>query len=181
MSHEPKKQFDLSKTIPKMCSEIALLDPGSLARLRRMDPLGPGEAEFWKLAVSHHYRTDQVGIMLIKLLAILTPKGQPGKKVLHIPQMPLGKLLARIENSRPLLSETRLLRFIALPFEKRPEALERICFLIAAKGHDGLDCVGLAKLLFYPEVNHTRILARAYFSSLNSELKDTSNKKEDIT
>ena len=174
MPNKQDMKSDLTQIIPGMCGEIARLDPGSLARLRRMDPAGSGEAEFWKIAVSHEFRTDQAGMMLVKLLAILTPKGQPGKKQLHDHSIQLGKLLATGKNNKPLLSETRLLRFIALPFDKRPDSLERICRMIAANGHEGLNCTELARLLFSPYVQHTRRLARSYFSSL----EQTSNEKD---
>ena len=181
MPNKQDMKSDLTQVIPGMCSKIARLDPGSLARLRRMDPAGPGEAGFWKLAVSHGFRTDQYGMMLVKLLAILTPKGKPGEKQLHDRSIQLGKLLATgknnnplLKNNNPLLSETRLLRFIALPFDKRPESLERICRLIAANGHKGVDCVELARLLFFDDVKHTRHLARSYFSNP----KQTSNEKD---
>ena len=178
MPNKHKSKPGLAEIIPKMCHEIAHLDSGSLARLRRMDPLGPGEAEFWKLAIFHElHQTDQVGMMLVKLLALLTPKGQSDIKQLHKFGNSLGKVLAANKNGKPLLSEMRLMRFIALPFEKRPESLERICRLIASNGHKGLDCVDLARLLFYHDVKHTRNLARHYFSNL----KGPSTEKETVT
>ena len=165
MRYEPKTP-KLTDAIPKMCGEIVILGRGSLARLRRMDLSGPGEPEFWKLVVSHQFRKDQYGMILIKLFAILTPKGQSGGIRLHAPDIPLGKLLANSKSGRPLLSETRFLRFIALPFDKRPEALERICRQIAANGHNGVDCRELANLLFFNDVKQTRKLARFYFSEI---------------
>ena len=177
MSGKTGKKPDFAETISRMCGSIARLDPGSLARLRRMDPIGPGEAEFWKLAVSHNFRANQSGMMLVKLLAILTPKGPSDEKVLHNSSISLGKLLATGKSDKPLLSETRLLRFIALPFSKRYESLERICRLIANNGHEGVDCVGLARLLFYPDLENTRSLARFYFSNL----EDNSSEKEQTT
>ena len=174
MLNKQETKPDLDEVISKVCGKITRLDPGSLARLRRMDTSGPGEAEFWKLAVSHGFRTDQTGMMLVKLLAILTPKGQPGEKQLHDRSIQLGKLLATGKNNKPLLSESRLLRFIALPFDKRPDSLERICRLIAANDHEGINCTELARLLFYPHGKHTRHLACHYFSNL----EDTSNEKE---
>ena len=177
MQNKPNAKFDLYNAIPKICKEISLLNPGDLARLCRMDPFGPGEMEFWKIAVSHDLRTDRTGMILVKLFAILTPKGKPGEKQLHNRDIPLGKVLAIGKAGKPLLSEMRLLRFIALPFDKRSESLERICRLISTNGHKGIDCTGVAMLLFYSDVKHTRRLAHCYFSNLDTTL----NKKEPDT
>jgi CRISPR system Cascade subunit CasB len=145
---------------------MVTLDPGQLARLRRMDPEGPGEGDFWRLAVEHGLRTDSKGLLFARLLALLTPKGEPGAhKKLHDGDGPLGTVL--FEAGYP---ETRLLAFLALPAGKRGEALERMARWLAAKGHDGVNCVDIARLLFSDDVRDARRLAESYYRAHDKAL-----------
>jgi hypothetical protein len=164
---------DLGEMIFRLAQDMVKLEPGSLARLRRMVPDGAGEGDFWVLAADHPgLRTDTAGMMLVRLLALLTPKGRPdsGKK-LHHGQHAFGAALA--EAAYP---ETRLLRFLALPFEARGHALEGMVRWIAAKGHEGLNATDIACLLFSPDVKHARRLAQTYFDTLRKKKAD---KKDD--
>lgn len=149
----------LGEMVVHLTRSIVKLDTGQLARLRRMNPEGPGEGDFWRLAIQHNLRTDSRGLMLVRLLALLTPKGEPSEqKKLHDRDKPLGAAL--YEASYP---ETRLLAFLGLPFGKRGEALERMARWLAAKGHGGVNCVDIARLLFSEDVRNTRRLAETYY------------------
>lgn len=149
----------LGEAVSRLAGSMVKLDPGPLARLRRMDPAGPGEGDFWRLAVQHELRTDDKGLLFVRLLALLTPKGDPGAhKKLHDRDRPLGAALC--EAGYP---ETRLLDFLALPEERRGEALERMARWLAAKGHGGVNCVDIARLLFSEDVRNTRRLAETYY------------------
>lgn len=178
MPHDNEKRKSLSDLIPVLCKRLEKLRTGDLAELRRMDVTGPGTGTFWRLAVKHDLPTNETGIQLVKLLAILTPKGDSQDKKLHDPSVPLGKLLAaKPSDNNPLFSETRLLRFLALPFDKRSDALERMCRMIAAKGHNGVNCIDIASLLLSADVKHTRNLAQHYFSNLT--ITDSTNAKDE--
>lgn len=149
----------LGEMVFRLAQSMVKLDPGQLARLRRMDPSGPGEGDFWRLAVQHDLRADNKGLLLVRLMALLTPKGEPGaNKKLHQRNRPLGAAL--FEASYP---ETRLLNFLALPVAKRGESLERMARWLAAKGHDGVNCVDIARLLFADDVRDARRLAESYY------------------
>jgi CRISPR system Cascade subunit CasB len=149
----------LGEAVSRLAGSMVKLDPGPLARLRRMDPAGPGEGDFWRLAVQHELRTDDKGLLFVRLLALLTPKGDPGAhKKLHDRDRPLGAALC--EAGYP---ETRLLDFLALPEERRGEALERMARWLAAKGHGGVDCVHIARLLFFDSARDARHLAETYY------------------
>jgi len=162
------KVFHLARSMVK-------LDPGQLARLRRMDPEGPGEGDFWRLAVQHDLRTDSNGLLLVRLLALLTPKGEPGAhKKLHDWDSPLGAALYKAG-----YPETRLLNFLALPSAKRGEALERMARWLAAKGHDGVNCVDIARLLFFDDVRDARRLAEGYYRAHDKEQPKPDSKEEE--
>lgn len=149
----------LGEMVFQLARSVVQLDPGQLARLRRMDPEGPGEGEFWQLAVEHGLRTDSKGLLFARLLALLTPKGEPGPhKKLHDRERPLGTVL--FEAGYP---ERRLLAFLALPAGKRGEALERMARWLAANGHDGVNCADIARLLFSDDVRDARRLAETYY------------------
>lgn len=153
---------DSRQTLGEMVSGLArnmvTLDPGQLARLRRMDPDGPGEGDFWRLAVRHNLPTNNMGLMFVRLLALLTPKGDlKGSKKLHDRSKPFGEALC--EANYP---EKRLLNFLALPIEKRADALERMARWLAAKGHNGVNCIDIY-LLLSGDVGTARRLAESYY------------------
>jgi len=164
----------LGEMVFRIAQDMVKLDPGQLARLRRMDPDGPGEGDFWRLAVQHDLRTDSKGLLFIHILALLTPKGDPGaQKILHDRNKSLGKVLWEAG-----FSETRLLNFIALPFEKRGDALQRMARWVAAKGHDGVNCVEIARLLFFDDVSDTRRLAEAYYREMDKAQSEKDAKED---
>lgn len=149
----------LGDAICQLSQRLAKLDPGSLARLRRMDPKGPGEAAFWKLAIDSKLKTDGRYQILVRLMALLTPKGDPRlPKKLHDSTQAFGAALA--EAGYP---ETRLMRFLALPFAQRAEALERMARWLAQKGHAGLSCTDIESLLISDDEKPARKLAESYY------------------
>lgn len=169
MPPDDEKQ-KLSEVIFKLSQRMARLDPGSLARLRRMDPEGPGETEFWKLALDCDLGTDARHQMLVRLLALLTPRGDPGiHKKLHDRSRALGTVLAETK-----FPETRLMRFLALPFGRRGEALERMVRWLAQKGHDGVNCTDIAALLLSDDDRAARRLAETHYRAVD-RLNTTDN------
>lgn len=152
---------DLKSTIAALVGKMMKFDPGELARLRRMDVEGPGELEFWRLAHDTGLRGDTSGMQLVKILALLAPRGEVGSRApFHRLGEPLGKVLAEAE-----FSEKRLASFMALPFARRAEALEGIARFITRKMKLGVNCVDIAQLLFVNEVWPLRQLARHYYTA----------------
>lgn len=167
---DDKEKPSLGSAVERLSHGMLGLGPGPLARLRRMDADGPGEGEFWRLAIECGLKTDSLGMRFVKLMAILTPKGAPRPdRRLHDRKRPFGAALA--EAGYP---ETRLMRFLALPFEKRGEALERMARWLLAKDNrpGGVDCVDIACLLFSADPTHTRRLAESFYRHLPMQQHD---------
>jgi len=152
---------DLKSTIAAVVGKMMKLDPGELARLRRMDVEGPGELEFWRLVQNTGLRGDTSGMQLVKILALLAPRGDVGSRApFHRLGEPLGKILAEAD-----FSEKRLAGFMALPFARRAEALEGIARFISRKMEYGVNCVDIAQLLFVDDAWPLRQLARHYYAA----------------
>jgi CRISPR system Cascade subunit CasB len=154
----------LSTIVARLSAQLLILHSGGLARLRRMDANGPGELDFWNLAVQCALRENEAGMRLVKIMAMLVPAGEPGQRgVLHSSRRPLGETLCDTE-----FSETRLARFLALPFQSRGFALERMARWIASRDTgNGIDCVDIARLLFSDDVKPLRKLAETYYRRLD--------------
>ncbi|SMD12696.1 hypothetical protein [Rhizobium sp. RU36D] len=153
------KDEDLKPIIATLVSEMMKLGPSNLARLRRMDVEGPGELEFWRLVRDTDILGDTAGMQIVKLLALLAPRGESASRTrFHQLDQPLGKVLAEAK-----FSEKRLASFMALPFERRGEALEVIARVISRDMRFGVNCVDFALLLFLNEVWPLRRLATAYY------------------
>ena len=136
----------VNAAIPRLAAALARLDPGDLARLRRMDVDGPGEMAFWQLAAELDLPGERAQWLLpIKLMALLTPKGDPhaGKRPAHDPARAVGAALADAG-----FSETRLLRLIERAPGTRADAVEgMIRFLAARSPGQGINCRELFWLL----------------------------------
>lgn len=155
------RKDDFGDKLVRLAEDLTKLEPGPLALLRRMDPDGPGEGVFWALATRHDLFVDSRCMQFVRLLALLTPKGAPAPfKKLHVRDLPFGAALAMAR-----YPETRLLRFLALPFAARGEALEPMVRWLASKGHGGLNTRDIARLLFFEDVKHSRRLAATYYAT----------------
>lgn len=174
---EPARESNgLGATVTRVAGALLRLDPGALARLRRMDVKGPGERDFWRLATEFDLRTDETGLRFVRILALLAPKGDLSRRrPFHDFKCPLGEAL-----SEAGFSEARLARFLALPFRGRGEALERMARWIAAKrdAGRGVNCADIACLLFFDDVKHTRKLAETYYRRFD---RAAANQEEETT
>jgi CRISPR system Cascade subunit CasB len=161
----------LGATVACLSAALLKLDSGAIARLRHMNIDGPGELDFWNLAVKCSLRTNEAGMRFVKIMAMLVPAGEPGQRgVLHSFKHPLGETLCDTG-----ISETRLARFLALPFQSRGPALERMAKWIAARRDpgNGIDCADIACLLFSDDVKYLRKLAETYYRRLDTKRIDT--------
>jgi len=149
----------LGDLVYHLSRELLKMNPGQLARLRRMDINGPGVMEYWQVIVATEFDSSNRVMQLVKTMAILTPKGPPSeKKRLHMKENTLGQILSQVD-----YPETRLMRLIAMPQHRRSEAIERVARWISSKHTDGINCLDIACLLLSKDVKHTRRLAEDYY------------------
>ena len=190
MPHEEKIPSYKDK-VGKLSVAMIRLGTGDLAELRRMERGGPGCAAFWNLAadcgfIDETSRTD-AWMRIVKIMAILTPKGERTRpSSVHDPKRSFGAVLcdggdpAWKTTTGPLLSETRLMRFLAEPPGRRAATLERIARMLAAnrKSENGFDFTEIAALLLFSNNEFTiRDIARAYYRRLDSVAHEARQKE----
>lgn len=173
----------VEKSVVTAAFEIGKLEPGPLAELRRMNN-NLGSPLFWRLASIF---PDTIGsinkqdewISIIRILAILTEKGDPKKRgKLHNPNRPLGQVFCDggnpgnmwPENSKinpsPKFSEHRFMQLLSSRGKQRAVLLERAARILArtmASG-SGLDVRHLAWAYLNPEKG--KKLASEYYMRL---------------
>ena len=154
---------NLREAIPKIASEIARLDPGPAAALRRGPCSGAGAAAFWKLLTKH----DPVGAVyneagwaaLIQAIAILTPKGRdPAKQSAHAYSLPMGQALCRAE-----FTELRLARLLSAAPDLRRDLAVRTCRRLANGEFNRFNLVTLAEFVLFGGDRTGRRIARDYY------------------
>lgn len=165
---EVAPQSGLPASIARLAAGVVALRPGPLAELRRMDVGGAGTSAFWRLMVENGLDGSEHWLQFLRLLALLTPRGEPGPhKHLHNPKRALGTALADSDYPEP-----RLLRFLALPLVARATALERMVRWLAANDSGpGIDCLELFLLLRSGKVQHSRKLAEHYYRAADRGAK----------
>ncbi len=168
------------------------LDPGPLAELRRMDH-GTGAPAFWRLVAKHpatigRQDKQEQWMGIIRILAILTPKGRRPQSVvasgedpdlrehLHNPRRRLGEVLCdggdpfwppkEGGKPRPMLSESRLAKLIAARGKQRAILLKHAAQMILRSRQDiGVNVADIALVLLQPADG--RRLAEPYFRRLD--------------
>ena len=160
--HAPSTQ-GLAAAIPRISSEIARLEPGPAAALRRGPLHGAGAAAFWRLLANFKpigaTRNEFGWAALIQAIAILTPKGRdPGKRSAHDYSLSMGRVLFDAG-----LSELRLARMLAAGPDVRPEVAIRICRRLAAREAIPFNLVTLGDFVLYGGDRTARRIARDYY------------------
>ena len=170
--HGPKADADGSPTIgqivARLAREIAILDPGSAAALRRGPQNGAGAAAFWKLFATYG-RTFDMGAsreegwaVLIQAIAILRPKGRriEGSPNLsaHDPHIPMG---AAVHGAG--VSDVRLARLLTAPLEMRRTLSVRLCRRLAAAEQRRFDMKTLANFVLSGNDFAGRRIAKEYY------------------
>lgn len=158
-------------------AKIQHLDPGAVADLRRMET-GKCAPFFWRLVAQHPKtigRPDQeeTWMTIIRILAILTPKGDPGRRTpLHDPKRHLGEVLCDGGNPgwtgpKPVFSEYRLMKLMAARGSQRAVLLTRAARAIARSmlPGSGVNVPGFAYVLLSPD--NGRQLAEPYYRRLD--------------
>ena len=153
---------DLPEAIPKMAFEMARLDPGPAAALRRGPLRGAGAAVFWKLLARHNpvAEHDEAGwAALIQAIAVLTPKGRdPKKQSAHHYSLSMGRALCEAK-----FSELRLARLLSAPPELRREVAVRTCRHLAAGEFNRFNLVTLGEFVLFGGDRTDRRIARDYY------------------
>ena len=175
----------LEDTIKAISNSLLGLDPGSLAELRRMEPGGVGTPIFWRLAAENKLNQSQIATwqQIVRIMAILSAKGNPElRNDVHNKSRRLGEVLCDGGDAspdwgkdmgndvRPVLSEKRFGRFLALPAKDRGAALERLARQLARTRDPGrgLNCLEIATLLLTPEkTSSLQSLARDFYNRLD--------------
>ena len=153
---------NLHKTVPKLAVQIAHLDPGSAAALRRGPLDGAGAAAFWKLtaelAPDLTPRHEPAWASVVQAVAILTPRGRDeSRKSAHDPAMPFGRALYAAD-----LSELRLARLLSAPPHMRRQLSIRLCRWLSTSEQSRCDLVTLAHFIFFGGETG-RPIARDYY------------------
>lgn len=171
------------ETVVKISQELRDLKPGRLAELRRMEPGLVGTPTFWRLAALLELPREPIGPwqQLVRIMAILSPKGDPEQRQpVHDGKRPLGEVLVDGGDKdwapppgtepRPVLSEARFARFLALAPAARGPALERLARALARTRppDHGVNCSEIADLLLLADQTRPlQRLARDYYSRLD--------------
>ena len=158
--------------IPKLATEIAHLDPGSAAALRR-DPLDA--AAFWRLLAKHNPAgSEDHWAALVQAIAILTPKGRKReKRPAHNPERSMGEALQAAG-----VSELRLARLLGAPPDLRPELAVRTCRRLAATEVSRFNLVTLGQfLLFSADKRPARWIARDYYRAAFAAMRKPQDKE----
>ncbi|MBU0726654.1 MAG: type I-E CRISPR-associated protein Cse2/CasB [Alphaproteobacteria bacterium] len=170
------------------------LDPGAMARLRRMEVDSAGEADYWRLAAQCGFlqQNQDKWRRIVKLMALMCGKGEVGQRgALHDTRRGLGAALCDggdlhwspgpAGDGRPVLSETRFARFLEISPAGRYEALERLMRWLAAhrNSDSGVNCAEIAELILFPDpVRRLRQIARDYYRRLDFQSTKTETPEE---
>ena len=166
------------------------LEPGPLAELRRMT-LETGAPVFWRFAARNQNMVGRPDVMqhwmdIVRILAILTPKGDPANRVsLHDSRRRLGEVLCDggdpgWTGPRPVLSDRRLTQLIAARGPQRAVLLIRAARMLARSRipGSGVNVPDIALTLLDPADG--QLLAEPYYRRLDRAESDAekSEKKE---
>ncbi len=172
--------WNLHEIAAKLAVEIAHLDSGSAAALRRGPLEGAGAAAFWKLTaelvpdLTAHREAGWA--TMVHAIAILTPKGRDmSKKSAYDPSLAVGRALYNAG-----VSELRLARLLASPPDMRQKLTIRLCRWLAGSEQNRLDLVTLAQFILFGEAAGRRI-AREYYRAEATDRRRKSQDKEAST
>ena len=163
------------------------LDPGQMAELRRIRTASTGAPGFWRLVARHPEtiaRQQETWMAIIRILAILTPKGEAAKRPpLHNAKRRLGEVLCdggdpgwpHSNPLRPVLSERRLAQLMAARKRQREVLLERAARAInrTLQSGCGVNVVDIAWTLLDQDSGRIgRRLAESYYRRLDGADRD---------
>ena len=148
-----------AEVIPRIAREIARLDPGPVAALRRGPGTGAGAAAFWKLLAKHNLADSKGWAALIQAIALLTPKGRHAeKRPAHDYSISVGKALYDAG-----VSELRLARLLGATADLRPKLAVRTCRRLATTEFNRFDLVTLGHFVLFGREAIDRQIAKDYY------------------
>ena len=170
----------LPDVIPKIALEIARLEPGPAAALRRGPLVGAGAAAYWRLLAWYNpvggVRNESGWAALIQAIAILTPKGRdPAKPPAHDYSRSMGQALHDAG-----LSDLRLARLLSATPGLRPELTVRTCRRLAGSEFGRFNLVTLGQFVLFGDERAARRIARDYYRADFASMR-TSHDKETPT
>ena len=183
---------DAGGTAMAAAAYLATLSAGDLAELRRMtaDDVAPA---FWRLVARHEAiraREDD-WMHIVRILAILTPKGDPDKRTSLHSERRLGTVLCDggdptwpspvLGLPRVAYSELRFAKLLASRGRQRAVLLTRAARSVARSmvSGTGVNVRDIAFATLYPESTQTNnALARSYYSRLDGATGRASNQEE---
>ena len=166
-----------ASAVPAISGQIAGLDPGPAAALRRDPLVGPGTAAYWKLLARYDPlggQRERAWADVVQAIAVLTPRGRDGKnESAHLPSKPMGRAL-----SDAGISELRVGRLLSRPKQQRGAAAVRICRRLAGSEHCRFDLRTLVRFVVFADELTDRRIARDYYRAV---ARRESKEKEDTT
>ena len=163
-------ELTMGQIVARLAREIAVLDPGSAAALRRGPQHGAGVAAFWKLLARYGPTSEMDGnreegwAVLMQAIAILTPKGRRVEHAaivsVHDPQIPLG-----VATHDAGVSDLRLARLLTAPLGMRRTLTVRLCRRLAAGEQRRFDLRTLARFILYRGDDAGRQIAKEYYGA----------------
>ena len=171
------KARSLPEVIPRIAAEIARLEPGPAAALRRGPLAGAGAAAFWQLLARYEpvgsTRNEAGWAAVIQSIAVLTPRGRDSdKQPAHDHSCSMGKAL---HGAR--LSELRLARLLGVAPDLRPELVVRTCRRIAGSEYRRFNLVTLARFVLFGDEDAARQIARDYYRAESSAEREFQDKE----
>ena len=182
-------EYPVAATTKAAARLLQALEPGPLAELRRMETAA-GAPGFWRLAAQHsdtirHRLEDWIAI--VKILAILTPKGDPAKREpLHDAKRRLGEVLCdggdpgwpNSNPPRPVLSERRLAQLMAARGKQREGLFTSAVRAISRtrQSGSGVNVVDIARTLLDSDIG--KRLAGPYYRRLDRAERDHQTSQE---
>jgi hypothetical protein len=164
----PDLNGGLPSLLLRVAGQVAQLDPGGRANMRRMS-VETGCADLWRILATVGVEGDHVPwARFARIVALLTPNAETAEqRQVHSAQERLGRVLFEGR-----LSEARLNRLCSAPLPQRREQLERI--LRGLPTPNGVDLIPIGLLLFSEAPDTVRRVARDYFTA-----EVSANAKED--
>ena len=176
-TRQAEDELSRGRVVSRLAWDIAKLDPGPAAALRRGPLAGAGAAAFWKLTAEHApraaARNESGWAALIQAIAILTPKGtEADRKPAHEPAIPMGAALYDAG-----VSKLRLARLLAAPKEIQRDLALRLCRRLSGTEHGRFHLGTLASLILFGKEETNRKIARDYYS--RAQAKDRAKRASD--
>ena len=151
----------LGSIMMSIAGQLARMQPGPLASLRRGPHKGAGSATFWAVmakAGAVDERRAPAWRTIVQAVAILTPKGDGDKPLAQDFKIPFGSALEAAG-----VSELRMMQWLGSRGASRVRMTTRLAQSLAQKGMRQTNLATLAELIVYDEAEASDRIARDYY------------------